>query len=179
MTSSKLIQVGIISGAHGVQGEVKIRSFTGDPFAILDYQPLSDKTGARSFTFKLRGEAKGQLIVRLDGVKDRNAAELLAHTELYVPRERIPEAEGEDDFLIEDLIGLELRLEDATMYGTVKTVMNFGAGDILEITPLAGGKTELLPFTRASFPVIIIDDGYITFVPPEITIVATDKKEDI
>ena len=178
MTTSKLIQVGVISGAHGVQGEVKIRSFTGDPLAILDYQPLSDKTGARQFTFKLRGEAKGQLIVRLDGVKDRNAAELLGNTELYVPRARIPEAEDEDDFLIEDLMGLEVRVEDSATYGTVKTVMNFGAGDIIEITPLEGGKTELFPFTRASFPTINLDEGFILFLPPEITIVETDKKDD-
>ncbi len=178
MPLPKLIQVGVISGAHGVQGEVKLRSFTGDPFAILDYQPLSDKTGARSFTFTLRGEAKGQLIVRLDGVKDRNAAELLSNTELYIPRERIPETEDEDDFLIEDLIGLEVRLENGKTYGSVKTVMNFGAGDIIEITPQAGGKTELLPFTRASFPTINLDEGCILFLPPEITIVETDKKDD-
>lgn len=175
MTTPKLIQVGMIASAHGVRGELKLRSFTADPLSLLDYQPLLDAKGEREFSFTLRGEAKGQLIVRIKGVDDRNEAEKLAGIELFIPRDRLPENGDEDDFFIEDLIGLEVRLVSGAHYGHIKQVMNFGAGDIVEITPRHTKKTELYPFTKASFPTIHIHDGYVMLDAPEAIIVKEEN----
>jgi 16S rRNA processing protein RimM len=82
------------------------------------------------------------------GVDDRNAAEALNGTDLFVPRDRLPAAEDEDEFYHADLIGLSAEAEDGTPLGTVVAIHNFGAGDILDIAP-PRGPSLLVPFTKA------------------------------
>ena len=85
--------------------------------------------------------AKDMLVARLNGVGDRNAAERLTNMRLYVPRERLPPAD-DDEFYHADLVGLAARdARTARAFGTVMAVHNFGAGDLLEIEPAAGGNT--------------------------------------
>lgn len=170
-----MVHVGTISGAHGIKGEIKLRSFTANPKAIADYQPLSDAKNTREFRFTIIGVVKDQLIAKVEGINDRNAAELLRQTELYAPRERIPSPQHEDEVLLEDLIGLQARLSDGSIYGNILAVMNYGAGDIVEIAPAKGGKTELYSFTLANFPDIFLDEGYLLFSPPEISDATREK----
>lgn len=174
-SSEKLIHVATISGAHGIKGEVKIRTFTQNPRAIADYQPLSDAKQSRHFSFTIVGSVKDHLIVRIEGITDRNQAELLRQTELFAPRHRLPTPKDEDEVLLEDLVGLRVLLQDGSTYGTVCGTMNYGAGDILEIRPEAGGKDELYSFTLANFPDIDLDAGTITFSPPEISDATRDR----
>jgi 16S rRNA processing protein RimM len=83
---------------------------------------------------------------------DRNAAEALRGQSLYVPRDRLP-ATGEDEYYHEDLVGLAATAADGRELGKVVAVLNYGAGDILEIATGDGGS-ELVPFTRAAVPTV-------------------------
>ena len=88
----------------------------------------------------------------MPGVTDRNAAEALRGQSLYVPRERLP-ATDEDEYYHEDLVGLAARDAEGRELGKVVAVLNYGAGDILEIAT-GDGRSELVPFTRAAVPAV-------------------------
>jgi 16S rRNA processing protein RimM len=162
------ICVAQIGGAHGIRGEVKLKSFTADPLAVKDYGVLESEDGAASFAIEALRPAKGYLVARLRGVRDRNAAEQLTNLRLFVPRERLPPP-ASDEFYHADLIGLAAVTAEGTEVGTVVAVHNFGAGDILELRPPAGGTTIMLPFTDAFVPRIDIAGGRIVVEPPEET----------
>jgi 16S rRNA processing protein RimM len=160
------VLLGTIVGVHGVRGAVKIRSYTADPAAIADYGPLSDASGERRFKLRVIGEARGNVVAKVEGVDDRDAAERLRGIELYVPRDALPPPEDEDEYYQADLIGLNAVTEDGTPYGAIVDIRDFGAGDLLEIRPAEGGPTVYLPFTREVVPVIDIEGGRIVVVPP-------------
>lgn len=148
------ILVARIGAPHGVKGEVRLFPFTQDPMAVLDYQPLTDKAGRRTFRIVSLRPGKDHFVARLAGVDDRTAAEALTQTELYVARDRLPPAEDEDTFYHADLIGLPVTDPDGNALGTVVALHDFGAGDILEFAPAAGGKTAMVPFTKAAVPAV-------------------------
>ncbi|HEY1506139.1 MAG TPA: ribosome maturation factor RimM [Stellaceae bacterium] len=161
---SARICLGIITGAHGIKGWVRVKSFTADPEAIGNYGPLSDEGGARSFDLDLVGVQKGVLLARIKGVDDRNAAERLKGLRLYVRRADLPPPE-EGEFYEADLIGLEAAQEDGTLFGTIRAVNDFGAGASLEIED-PSGKMVLVPFTNAAVPVVDIAKKRVVVVPP-------------
>ncbi len=149
----RLIRLGRISGAQGLQGEVKISSFTEPPENIAAYGPLTDGTG-RSFVIERLRAIKGLAVAaQLTGVSDRNAAEALKGTELYVAREMLP-ATHEDEWYYQDLIGLDAVSPQGEAVGEVIAVQNFGAGDLLEIRPAEARQTLLVPFTKAAVPIV-------------------------
>ena len=160
------ICLGVITGAHGVRGLVRIKSFTAAPGDIAAYGPLDDEAGTRRFEVAVKGEAKGAVLAALAGVQDRNAAEALKGTRLYVDRAALPPPQDEEEYYHADLIGL--RAEDATgrNLGRVVAVHNFGAGDLLEIER-PDGTELLLPFTKAAVPSVDIAAGRLTVEPPE------------
>ena len=159
------ICLGIITGAHGVRGRVRIKSFTAEPQAIAGYGALETETGDRRFALEITGEGKGVLIARIDGIDDRDAAERLKGTRLYVRRAALPPPEAEE-FYQADLVGLEALRSDGTPMGRVSAVHDFGAGASLEIED-AAGKSLLVPFTRSAVPQIDIAGGRLVIVPPE------------
>src|SRR5262249_32511165 len=126
----RMVLVGAIAGAHGVRGEVRIKSFTAEPGAIAGYGPVSDESGTRQFHVQPRGQVRGLLIARLDGVADRDAAEALKGTRLYVPRSALPRP-ARDEWYIGDLEGLTAETTDGAAVGRVKSVDNYGAGDVI------------------------------------------------
>jgi 16S rRNA processing protein RimM len=149
--ASQRILLGRIAGAHGVRGEVLIKTFTAAPNNIGAYGPLSDESGARTFTIQsARATTKG-VVARVQGVTDRNGAEALKGVELYVERDRLPAA-AEDEFYHADLIGLAAVAPDGTPIGEIVAVQNFGGGDLIEIRLAGSGRTELVPFTDAVVP---------------------------
>jgi 16S rRNA processing protein RimM len=155
-----------IGAPHGVRGEVKLWPFTQDPTAIAGYGALESEDGTRRFEIESLRPAKDHLVVRLKGVADRDAAAALTNTDLYVPRERLPAVEGEDTFYHSDLIGLDAVNENGEQIGTVHALHNFGAGEVIEITPLGSGETLMLPFTAATVPKIDLDAKQVVVVPP-------------
>lgn len=164
--SIDLIQVGRVAGAFGVRGEVRITSFTGDPLALVDYKTLQREDGSPALTLTAGRAVKGGVIVRAKEVETREQAEALRGLKLFISRDRLPEPE-EDEFYVTDLIGLAVETAEGEALGRVKSVQDFGAGDLLEITPAEGGATWYLPFTRAAVPEVRLADGVVVAVKPD------------
>jgi 16S rRNA processing protein RimM len=159
--------VGRIGAAHGTRGEVKLWSFTADPMAIRDYGALATEDGTRTFTIETLRPAKDFLVARLAGIADRTAAEKLCNLDLYIARDRLPEPADTDEFYHADLIGLTAVGTDGRELGTVIALHNFGASDLIEVRPVQGGMTVMLPFTEAIVPVVDVAGGRIVIDPPE------------
>ncbi len=161
-----LVLLGRFGAPHGVRGEIRLQSFTSDPLSIASYDSLTDKSGTRNFRLRaVRRQGKDMLVAQIEGVDDRAGAEALNRVELYVAREMLP-APDEDEFYIADLIGLRAETAEGVEIGTIVAVRNFGAGDILEIAPAAGGESLLYPFTGAVVPVVDIAQGRVVITPP-------------
>ena len=140
------VLLGHVAGAHGLKGEVRIRTYTETPESIAAYGSLEDEAGARAFTIVSVRAAKGAAVARLDGVDSREAAEALKGVALYVTRTALPQAE-DDSYYHADLIDLVAISADGAALGQVVAVQNYGAGDLLEVRPATGGATVLVPFT--------------------------------
>ncbi|MDI3307029.1 MAG: ribosome maturation factor RimM [Acetobacteraceae bacterium] len=156
---AKRILVGEIGRPHGVRGLVKLRSFTADPAAIASYGPLTDESGSRRFVLTLLSEG----LARIEGVTDRDAAQRLTGTRLYIQREQLPEPEA-DEFYFADLIGLRAEDQAGRPLGSVRAVEEHGAGAFLV---LDGPPERLIPFTRACVPVVDLAGGRLVVEPPE------------
>lgn len=158
MAGGARICLGQIGAAHGIRGEVRLRSFTAAPAAIADYGPLEAEDGSVLEIESLRA-AKDHFVVRFAGIKDRNAAERLTKLKLYVPRERLPELDAGDEFYHADLIGLAVVDPGGSLIGSVVAVHNFGGGDLIEVRPDDERPTQILPFDEASVPAVDIAGG--------------------
>ena len=163
--------VGEIGRPHGVRGLVRLRAFTEDPAAIAAYSPLTDETGAQRFAITL----KGGDIAAVEGVADRDAAQRLTGTRLYVDRDRLPPPD-DDEFYLTDLIGLAAVTEDGQPLGAIRAVEDHGGGPFIIVE--GAGREHLLPFTRAVVPVVDIAGGRVTVVPPGEIIVQPQPGED-
>jgi 16S rRNA processing protein RimM len=102
----------------------------------------------------------------LKGIADRDAAQALTNTELYVPRDRLPAIDEDHTYYHSDLVGLDAVSEDGAQIGTVHAVHDFGAGSVLEITPLGSGETLMLPFTETTVPKVDLVAKQVVVVPP-------------
>ena len=157
---SDLVFLGVVTGARGLKGEVRVKSYTSDPARIGDYGHLTDEEGRRTYHLRVTGGAKDRVFARFDGVDDRDAAEALKGLALHIPRTALPDP-GPDEFYLADLIGLRAECSGAPgadSLGTVKAVHDFGAGPVLEISN--GGSADILiPFTRDTVPVVDIANG--------------------
>ena len=162
--TTKLVCLGVVTAAHGVQGAVRIRSFTEAPEDIVRYGTLTDETGTRSFDLALVGTAKGVVIARIAGIDDRNQAEALRGLRLHLRRSALPQTEAEE-YYHADLIGLEAVLGDGTPVGRVRAIHDFGAGDTLEVTR-PGAPPVMVPFTRAVVPIVEPAAGRLVLDPP-------------
>lgn len=167
MNNKQHILLGEITGAHGIRGEVLVRSYTAAPEAIADYGALTDEKGGAALTLKvLRLTPKGALIARVKGVSDRNGAEALKGRKLYVARTAMPEPDDDDDFYYADLIGLAVIDEQSNLLGKIIAVQNYGAGDLLEVHMAVTNKIELISFTKACVPHVDIKAQRVTVSMP-------------
>lgn len=155
--------LGVVAAAHGVRGEVKLKSFTAEPEAIGAYGPLTTERGEilRLAGLRRQGDA---LVARIQGIASRDAAERLRGQKLYVPRAALPEPAA-DEFYHADLVGLTVRDVAGETVGRLVAIQDFGAGDLLEIA-LAAGGTAFLPFTRDLVPLVEPAAGRVTVAPP-------------
>lgn len=157
--NEELVQLAVIGAAQGLRGEVRVKTFTGDPLALGDYGPLLAGDG-RSFTVLDVRPVKNVVVARFAEVKDRSAAEALNGTELFVARSALPADLDEEEYYHADLIGLSVVDETGAKIGKVKALHNFGAGDILEVAFTAGG-TAMVPFSRAAVPQVDLAAGVV------------------
>lgn len=162
--------VGVISGARGLRGDVRVKSFTARPEDVAAYGPVSDESGGRTFALTVTGRAGAHVIARIEGVADRTAAETLKGIRLYVARDALP-APDEDEYYLADLVGLAVERAggedgDAEPFGRVRAVHDFGGGDVVDIER-PDGSSVMVPFTKACVPVVDIAGGRIVVDPPE------------
>lgn len=161
-----LIVVGSLGGAFGVHGEVRLKSFCADPAAIADYTPLYTEDGRTFAQLVLTGQQKNGFTARLDGVVTKEDADALRNTKLYADRSQMPSL-PDDEYYYSDLIGLDVLDTGGKTLGTVKNVMDHGAGDLLEILVPGAPDTVLLPFTQAAVPTVDLASGRLIVDPPE------------
>ena len=129
--NDKLIVVGALKGAHGVRGEVRVKSFTADPEDLFSYGPLTDEAGRIVLTPLSARPGNDHFIVKAREQKQKEEWDALKGTLLHVARAQLPSAD-EGEFYIEDLVGLEVCSVGDVAEGRIKSVQNFGADDLLE-----------------------------------------------
>jgi 16S rRNA processing protein RimM len=154
-----------VIGAQGLKGEVKAKLFTATPDALPRYGALHARDGRIFTVTAFRPTKPGEAVMAFQEISDRNAAEALKGTELFVDRAALPDPR-EDEFYHADLVGLEARDSEGRMLGKVLALHNFGASDVIELERPDGDSVHLA-FTRETVPVINIADGFIVVAVPE------------
>ncbi len=165
MSKQKKICVGQVGAPHGVKGDVRLMSFMQEPDDIVAYGRLMDETG-KAYTLVLKGHHKDKLIVAIEGVDSREAAQHLTNMKLYLDRAALPALEDDGTFYQEDLVGLTVRDLDGKDIGDVIAVHNFGAGDLLEVR-FTNGEQEYISFTQDTVPEVDLETGFLIYQPPE------------
>lgn len=159
-----LICVGQIVASQGLKGTVKIKPRLVDPMGLARLAPMTDKTGTRAFSLHILSRKGENVLAAVAGITDRDQADALRGTELYVPRESLtPPAPHE--FYHADLVGLAV-LRDGQKWGEVVGVQNYGAGDILEVRG-KDGRVIAFGFSKETFPQINLEAKTIALVVPE------------
>lgn len=163
--ANNLVLMAEIVGVHGIKGWVKLKIFSADPEGLADFAPFYDAAGQRTFELQAVHPHGNTYLAVIDGVTDRNAAEALRGTKLYLPRENLPDIDEDDTFYHVDLIGLAAHWPDGRPMGAVVNVANFGAGDLLEIRPTRGASF-FVPFTNEVVPDVDMTKKIVTVNPP-------------
>ncbi|MEM9668947.1 MAG: ribosome maturation factor RimM [Pseudomonadota bacterium] len=172
-----LVVVAVILGAHGVRGDLRVKTFTEFPEDALSYGPLIGKDGvALVEPVKVR-PAKDHFIVTPKSPRQKEEWDAMKGTLLHVPRSELPEPEG-DEIYVEDLIGLKVINPEKQILGTVKAVQNYGAGDLIEVEPEAGAKTVLVPFTEEDVPDIDLSSGRVVVATFDLWTEGSDDEVD-
>ena len=159
----KCLCVAVITGAHGLGGALKVKTFTSEPEGLGNFAALRDDAG-QAVSLRIERIQKGVVIARIEGVGDRTGAELWKGRRLYVARDALPGLASEE-FYHADLLGLRVEDVDGTDLGRVVAIHDYGAGDLLDIET-DDGKSLVLPFTKAIVPVIDLAAGRIVVAPP-------------
>lgn len=162
--ADRLLQVARVAGAFGVRGEIRITTFTEDPLALATYKVLTREDGSPGLTITAARAVKGAVIARAQGIDTRDQAEALRGLKLFIAREALP-APDEDEFYHADLIGLSIETAAGEPMGKVKTIQDFGAGDLIEVQPPMGASWWL-PFTREAVPEVRLAEGKLIAVRP-------------
>ncbi|WP_027244963.1 ribosome maturation factor RimM [Leisingera daeponensis] len=163
---SDLICVGAIAGSFGVRGEVRLKSFCAVPEEIEDYSPLSNEDGSKTYSLTITRPIKNGFAALLEGVETKEDADAIKGLRLFARRDQLPQL-PDDEFYHADLIGLEVYDTGGTLLGTVKSVQNHGASDLLEIHGPGLKATVLLPFTLEAVPTVDLTQGRIIADPPD------------
>jgi 16S rRNA processing protein RimM len=162
----KLIVVAQITGAFGVKGEARVRSFTDDPAAAFSYGALVDERGNVVLTPVKHRPLNEGFGVTTEEQRQREDWEAMRGTLLYAAREAMPETQDEGEVYVADLIGMSVAHIDGRPLGTVKAAHDFGAGDLIEVQPETGASF-LLPFTEEVFPEIDLQARVLRADPAE------------
>lgn len=159
------ICIGKIADAHGVRGLIKVSCYAEDPGLLNAHDLYTDENGDQTIKITLKNPANKYWIASVAGVNDRNAAENLKGTALWLDRDLLPDTD-DDEFYYSDLEGMNVQNPDGEVIGTILAIQNFGAGDLLEIKPVSGAS-YYLPFTKEFVPTIDIENEKIILIVPE------------
>lgn len=141
----KFLKVGVITTTHGVRGEVKVYPTTESAERFLDLEYVLLDTGKDYLRLDIEKVRffKNLAILKFKGFDNINDIEKYKGRELWIPREQGLPLE-EDEYYIADLIGMEVYLEDGSLFGTLKDVMETGANDVYVVTTVEN-REVLLP----------------------------------
>jgi len=165
MGSERRVLIGLVLGAHGIKGAVRVLSYAATPEDIACYGRLEDESGGRKFSLTVVGKVRGAVLAEVDGIGDRDAAAALKGTKLYVQRAALP-APAEGEFYWDDLVGLRAELKDGAMLGEVVAVHDYGGGPSLEVKRETGAPV-IVPFTNRVVPAVDLEAGKLVIDPPE------------
>jgi 16S rRNA processing protein RimM len=165
MSSERRVLMGRVVGVHGIKGAVRVLSYAAAPEDVARYGPLEDESGERRFSLTVIGQARGAVLVEVEGVRDRDAAAALKGTKLYLKRSALP-APAEGEFYWDDLVGLRAELVDGSALGEVMAVHDYGGGPSLEVKRETGAPV-MVPFTSRAVPVVDLETGKVVIDPPE------------
>ncbi|HEY2445870.1 MAG TPA: ribosome maturation factor RimM [Rhizomicrobium sp.] len=158
------ILLGVVIGAQGLRGEVRVKIFTETPERLAVYGALHTAEGRSLDVVQVRNARAGTAVVQFKGIEDRDGAESLAHAKLFVARAALPET-ARDEFYHTDLVGLRAQDGDGRVIGEVSAIYNYGAGDVIELSR-GDGSTVLLPFTRETVPEIDLEGEFLVVAEP-------------
>lgn len=165
-TTDGMVVLGAVGGAHGVKGQFRIKTFTAKETDIAAYGPLTTEKGATLHVKVIRVAKAGLVLAAADEIKAPEHVKELTGQKLYVDRDRLPPPEDDDEFYIEDLVGLRAETPDGAPAGRVAAVEDFGAGELLELRGIPNVKgARLIRFTRELVPVVDISGGRIVLSP--------------
>ena len=142
--SSDRVLLGVVTSAHGLRGQFKVKSFTDPPANLVDFGNVSLPSG-QLLNLKLVGVHRELLICSAREIKDRTAAEAIQKQELTVLRKALPPIK-ENEIYQSDYIGFMVIGVDKKPIGLVVAFHNFGAGDLIEVKP-KGSMSVFLPFS--------------------------------
>lgn len=132
MNDNKKILIGKIVAPQGIRGEVRVQTYTARPDDFRKLNIISDRFASSDFKFvRLLNPTSSVIIARVHGIDDRNAAETLRNTELFISRDALP-ATHSGEYYQADLIGFDV-MRGGKKIGVVDCFQNFGAGDIIEL----------------------------------------------
>lgn len=157
-----LLKVGVITTTHGVRGEVKVFPTTDEAerFLELDYVLLDTGRELKRLEIQNVKFFKNLAILKFKGIDNINDIEMYKGRDLWIPREEGQElAEGE--YYVADLIGMQVVLEDGTVFGTLKDVMETGANDVYVINTKEKGEV-LLPAIRECILDVNVEENTMT-----------------
>lgn len=143
---SDVIEIGRIVGVHGIKGCVKIKPALIDTGLFQSLKPVSDGNGC-VFELSQIVASNDQVKAMIKGVCSREEAKKLIGVVLYAPKSALPKIAA-DEFYCHDLVGLSV-FENNAKIGVISNVLNYGAGDIIEVN--TGDKKELFAFNQDTF----------------------------
>lgn len=167
MKNNRII-IGKVLGAHGIRGELKVLPLTDDPgrFYELESVYVNDGKTVTERDVELVRLHKGRVLLSLEGIGDRNQSEALKDALLEIDRDEAVALE-ENEYFIEDLIGMTVQETDGTLIGHVKDVLQTsGTVDTVEIR-LQEGRMIYVPARQVYFTAVDLEAGVITAAIPE------------
>jgi 16S rRNA processing protein RimM len=149
---TKQILIAIIAAPQGLDGSVRLKSFADDPENLKRYKVFETPRGP--LTLKSLRVQPNAIVAKFNEIADRTAAEKWRSVNLHVARDQLPDL-ADDEFYQSDIIGMKVISDTGVDVGTVKSIENYGATDLIDIT-LGDGSSVMIPFIDDA--VLEIDD---------------------
>lgn len=161
MRGDARIEIGGVARAHGIRGEIVIVTHDPDSDTLGKVDSIYVGGVERKIT-QARDTQRGWLVA-LDGITTRNDAEALRGQHVEVDRDVLDL--DEDDVILDDLVGCEVRRADGTPWGKIVAVDPGAFQDLLVIQD--GDIERLLPLVDEFVTSIDLDEGIVIVDPPE------------
>ncbi|MDJ0740345.1 MAG: ribosome maturation factor RimM [Gammaproteobacteria bacterium] len=141
----RFVTLGRVSGAHGIQGWIKVHSETSPRDNIVRYSPWYLSRGGRRERWQVDGgRLQGKAVIaKLGGCDDRDRAEALAGAEISVPRSALPATREEGEYYWADLVGLTVTTVDGVELGRIDRLFETGSNDVIVVH---GDRERLVPY---------------------------------